>query len=201
MYHFQSGSLQWGFAKKKFFCHGKPKRQPQPKPWPSLQAHQRQRSGHPSGKTHFFFRNASNWNSSWSSRSSTRSYSCWSPSVDASMKQLWSPQCSRFHVAGLNWHKPGWNPKQQYRLTPPLTHCLLSWQIDLDRKNTRLQALWTERGIRFCRENWNIGTKCLLWFNVAQYMEPENTQEINEIQILSDLTTYSFVTNSLDHPV
>ena len=31
----------------------------------------------------------------------------------------------------------------------PLTHCLLSWQIDLDRKSTRLQALWTERGIRF----------------------------------------------------
>ena len=47
---------------------------------------------------------------------------------------------------------------------------------------------------------------CMLEYSVfpllsapAQYMEPENTPEINEIQIESDLITYSFVTVSLDH--
>ena len=35
----------------------------------------------------------------------------------------------------------------------------------------------------------------------AQYMEPKNIPEINEILIKSDLITFSFVTVSLDHPV
>ena len=43
--------------------------------------------------------------------------------------------------------------------------------------------------------------QCCFEKQTAQYMEPKNTPEINEITIYCDLIKFSFVTVSLDHPV